>query len=93
MERISNAAFVKAVAKKTGYATQDIREVLVAVESVMTELLSKGEEVKALPSVTFKVTERSARVGRNPKTGESVNVPAMKTIKAKFTASFKDAIQ
>ena len=93
MDRINNATFIKEVAHETGYSHEDIREVLVAAEKVIASYLKEGIAVKALPSITFTPSMRSARVGRNPKTGESVDVPAMRSVKAKIAASLKDAIQ
>lgn len=93
MAKLNYPDFVKAVAKATGFTLKDIREVLGAVEKTAVTLVKEGSEVKILPSISVYTSDRAARVGRNPKTGESVQVPASKSVKAKFSASFKGAVQ
>lgn len=44
----------------------------------ITDALSKGESVQLIGFGTFKVSERSARKGRNPRTGEEIEIPASK---------------
>lgn len=67
----------------------------VAVEAVLEHIRStmkKGEEVRIPDFGTFKVAKRKAREGRNPATGEPLNIPASRV--AKFTPSkgLKDAL-
>lgn len=93
MEKVNYSDFVKAVATSTGFTMKDIKEVLGAVENTALSLINTDVEVKVMPSVSLYVSDRAARVGRNPKTGESVQIPAKKFVKAKFSASFKKAVQ
>ena len=67
-----------------------------AVESILsgvTEALKVGDSVTLTAFGTFKVVQRKARQGRNPSTGETIQIPAQKVVK--FTAGKKllDSIQ
>lgn len=90
MERMTYGDFVKTVAQSTGFTMKDIKEVLKAVENTATKILGDGIEVRVLPSISLYTSDHAARVGRNPKTGEAVQIPAKKVVKAKFSASFKE---
>ena len=52
-----------------------------AMTQTVAETLSKGEKATLVGFGTFKVMERKARTGRNPQTGEEIQVPAKKTPK------------
>lgn len=93
MEKMNYGDFVKTVAKSTGFTIKDIKEVLKAVENAAINLVHDGTEVRFTPSISIYTTERAARTGRNPKTGEAVQIPASKSLKAKFSASIKGAVQ
>jgi len=64
-----------------------------AVFETITKTLSRGEEVAIAGFGTFRVAKRAARMGRNPKTGESIQIPA--SIKPKFRAGkmLKEAVK
>lgn len=67
-------------------------EQLDALLEVLTEALSSGEEVKISGFGTFSVTERPAREGRNPATGETIQIAASKSPKFKAAKALKDAV-
>lgn len=92
MERISFSKFVKDVSKYTGFTQKNIREVLEACEATMIEHLKKDESVKVMPTVSISTGIHSARKGYNPRTGESIEIPESKMLKAKFSASLKEAV-
>ena len=62
------------------------------LEGSIAEELKKGEQIQLVGFGTFKVSERAAREGRNPQTGETMQIKASKT--PKFTAgkALKDAL-
>jgi nucleoid DNA-binding protein len=68
-------------------------EALATVLEEITKALSKGEDVTLTGFGTFKVGARAAREGRNPKTGEKIKIPAMKTPKFKAGKGLKDAVK
>jgi nucleoid DNA-binding protein len=67
-----------------------------AVESVLasiTAALEKGDPVSLVGFGTFKVTERKARIGRNPQTGQEINIAACKVPKFVAGKALKEAVK
>jgi len=67
-----------------------------AVEAVLggiTGTLSGGDSVSLVGFGTFSVADRAARTARNPRTGESIDVPASKAPKFKAGKALKDAVK
>lgn len=83
---------IAAVADKTGVTKVDADKVLKAVIEVVTETVAKGDKVQLVGFGTFERTERAAREGRNPRTGEVVKIAACKAPKFTAGAAFKDAV-
>ncbi len=81
-EVVGKAAVSKAVAEKAVNAVFD----------GIAEALSKGDKVSLVGFGTFSVAERSARVGRNPRTGEKINIAATKVPKFKAGKALKDKV-
>lgn len=83
---------IAAVADKTGVTKVDADKVLKAVIEVVTETVAKGDKVQLVGFGTFERTERAAREGRNPRTGEVVKIAACKAPKFTAGAAFKAAV-
>ena len=82
---MTESELITAVAAETGYTQTGVRFLLRAVAAEVTLAVKRGEEV-TLPGLgKIKTVERSARQGRNPKTGEPVAIAAKRT--AKFSLS------
>lgn len=84
---------IEAVVKATGMTKKDAGETLNTILDEITKVLSKGGEVTLTGFGTFRVGKRAARKGRNPKTGEEINIPASKSPKFKAGKSLKDAVK
>jgi len=84
---------IEAIIKKTAMSKKDAVEALNTVIEEITKTLSKGGQVVLTGFGTFRVGARAAREGRNPKTGEKIKIPAMKTPKFKAGKSLKDAVR
>lgn len=71
----------------------DASKAVEAVFDTVTKTLGRGEDVAITGFGTFRVAKRAAREGRNPKTGEKIQIPA--SIKPKFRAgkSLKEAVK
>ena len=69
---------VAAVAEKSGLSRKNCEAALDALVVSITGALESGDKVHLVGFGTFEVKERAARVGRNPKTKESVSIPAAK---------------
>lgn len=73
---MTKAELVEQMAKASELNKKDAEKALTAFVNVVTERLSKGEEVLLVGFGSFVVRNRNARQGHNPKTGEKVHVPA-----------------
>ena len=67
---------------------RDMEKILEIIFSEITEALRKGENIEIRGFGIFKTTTRKARIGRNPKNSESVQIPEKKTIKWKMSKNF-----
>lgn len=62
-----------------------------AIENII-KAVTKGDDVQLIGFGTFKFSNRSARIGRNPQTGAEIKIPAAKTVKFTAGKAFKDAV-
>ena len=83
---------VAAVAEKSGVSKKEAEAVINAFTDVVTEELVKGEKIQMVGFGTFAVSEKAAREGRNPKTGEKKMIAASKAPKFKAGKALKDAV-
>merc|ERR1719359_2546518 len=84
-EAVKKADFVSSVSEKAGLSKADAEAALAAVIDTITEEVASGKKISMLGFGTFKLTHRAARMGRNPKTGEPLQIKASKS--PSFTAS------
>lgn len=84
---------IEAIVKKTAITKKDASEALSTVLEEITKALSKGGDITLTGFGSFKVSARAAREGRNPKTGEKIQIPAMKVPKFKAGKGLKDAVR
>ena len=73
---MNKSDLVNSVAEKTGLTKTKSNEVINAITSSISESLSNGDKVTLVGFGTFTTSQRNARRGRNPKTGEVINIPA-----------------
>lgn len=83
---------IDSISEKSGLKKVEAEKFLSAFESSVVETLKKGEKVTLVGFGTFTVSERKARKGRNPKTGEPMVIPAKKTPKFVVGKLFKESI-
>lgn len=89
---LSRADVVSEVAAETQMPTSQVDEVIRAFEGSLKRALAGGGEVRMIGLGTFRVGERAARMGRNPKTGEAMQIQASKNVRFSAGKAFKDAI-
>ena len=89
---MNKAELITAVAENADMTKKDAEKVIKAFIDVVTEELKKGEKVQLVGFGTFEVSERAAREGRNPKTGETMPIAACKTPKFKAGKALKDLV-
>ena len=87
---MNKTELVAAMAEQTNLSKKDAEAALKAFIDVVSEELKKGEKVQLVGFGTFEVSERAAREGRNPQTGESMEIKASKTRKFKAGKALKD---
>ena len=73
---MNKAELLTAVAEQTDISKKDVDKVLKAFYKVVTQELTEGRKVQIIGFGTFEVNERAARMGRNPHTGETMEIPA-----------------
>ena len=89
---MNKTELVAAVAEQADISKKDAEKVLKAFVDVVTEEMKKGEKVQLVGFGTFEVSERAAREGRNPQTGEAMKIEACKAPKFKAGKALKDAV-
>ncbi len=83
---------VAAVAESTGLSKSDAAKAVDGVFDSISGSLSKKEEVRLVGFGTFSVAHRKASTGRNPRTGESIQIKASNQPKFKAGKGLKDAV-
>ncbi len=83
---------VAAVATGTGFSKADSAKAVDSVFDSITGSLGRGEEVRLVGFGTFNVVHRAATQGRNPRTGESIQIPASYQPKFKAGKGLKQAV-
>lgn len=83
---------VNAVAESTGFSKKDAEKAVAAVLDSVTGALVAGDKVQLVGFGTFEVRERAAKQGRNPRTGETMEIPASKLPAFKAGKALKDAV-
>jgi DNA-binding protein HU-beta len=84
---MNKAQLIDAIASKTAMTKSDSGAALGALTDALTAALKKGERISFPGFGTFSVTNRKARKGRNPRTGETIDIKAKNVVK--FKASSK----
>ena len=87
---MNKTELVAAMAEQTNLSKKDAEAALKAFVDVVSEELKKGEKVQLVGFGTFEVSESAAREGRNPQTGETMEIKASKTPKFKAGKALKD---
>ena len=72
---------ITVMAEKSGLSKKDSEKALSAYEAAVTEELAKGGKIQLVGFGTFDVAERKARIGRNPKDGTEIKIPASKAVR------------
>ena len=90
---MNKTELVAAVATKAELSKKDADAAVKAVIEAVTEALKAGEKVALVGFGTFEVKTRAARTGKNPRTGEVINIPEAKVPSFKAGSALKDAVK
>ena len=83
---------IAAVAEKAGLTKKDAERVINATVDTIAETLAKGDKVSLSGFGIFEVKDREARVGRNPRTKETIQIPATRLPAFKASKTLKDTV-
>ena len=89
---MNKTELIAAVAEKAGLTKKDAERVVNATVEAITESLVKGDKVSVSGFGIFEVKTREARVGRNPRTKETIEIPATRLPGFKASKTLKDAV-
>lgn len=90
---MNKADLVAQVAESAQLPKKEVGKVVEAVFETISEALRNGEKVQLVGFGNFEVRERSARKGRNPQTGEEIDIPASKVPAFKPGKALRDSVQ
>ena len=91
--KMNKASIVDAIHEKIGGTKVQAEEVVDMIIDSITSTLKKGGEVSIAGLGIFSTKTRAARQARNPRTGETISVPAMKVPKFRAAKALKDAVK
>jgi DNA-binding protein HU-beta len=89
---VNKQELTDAVAERAGISKTAAAQTIDAVIDTVSKAVASGDSVQLIGFGTFGVGSRAARSGRNPKTGEVLQIPAAKTVKFTAGKAFKDAV-
>ena len=89
---MNKVEMIREIANRTGFTQKDVTAVVDALVDTVVETVASGEDVKITGFGAFSVTERAARTGRNPQTGETIEIAASKSPKFKAASAFKNVV-
>ena len=89
---MNKAELINVVSEAAEVSKKDAETVITATLDAITDALKEGEKVQLVGFGSFEVKARAARVGRNPKTKEPIEIPASKVPVFKAGKALKDAV-
>ena len=89
---MNKTELIAAAAEKAGLSKKDTEAAITAAIDAITAALAEGDKVQLVGFGGFEVKERAARIGRNPRTKESIEIPASKTPVFKAGKALKDIV-
>ncbi|MFD1504474.1 integration host factor [Georgenia yuyongxinii] len=89
---VNRTELVAAIAERASLTKTDADAALSALQDVLVDALGKGEAVKVTGLLSVERVERAARTGRNPRTGEEIQIPAGYGVKISAGSTLKKAV-
>lgn len=87
---MNKGELVEKVAKECALGKTAAEQVVASIFGAITDAMKAGEKVTLVGFGTFSVSERAAREGRNPKSGDKITIPAKKVVKFKAGSKLCD---
>lgn len=89
---MKKSEMIEALAQKTGLTKADVEKVFNGTFDLFKDELAKGNNVAVAGFGTFKISNRAARDGRNPLTGETIHIKASKNVSFKAGSALKEVV-
>lgn len=89
---MKKSEMIEVLSSKTGLSKADAEKMFNATFDLFKEELAKGNKVSVTGFGTFKISERAAREGRNPQTGETIQIAASKSVSFKAGTELKSKV-
>jgi DNA-binding protein HU-beta len=90
---MNKAELIDAIADRTGIAKSTVDEVIKGMTETVETQVAKGDKIAIPGFVSFQKVNRAARTGRNPRTGETIQIPASATVKVTAGARLKSSVK
>jgi len=90
---MNKAELISEASEKVGITKKEIGNIVDAIMEAIRKALSKGEKVTLVGFGTFRVLNRKARRGRNPQTGEELQIPAKKVPKFRAGKNLREKVK
>ena len=88
---MNRAELVSAIAKRADVPTSTVDAVIAGLQEELVDAITRGDKVAVSGLLTVERTQRSARTGRNPQTGEAIEIAAANTVKVTAGSNLKKA--
>ena len=89
---MNKAELIKAISNETGLSKKDTETTINSFVNVVSNALVNKDKVQLIGFGTFETRERAARTGKNPQTGETLNIPASTTAALKVSKALKEKL-
>jgi len=89
---MTKADLIESTTNKAGLPRQNVEDIINEVFNGITAALKNGDKVNISGFGTFSVSQRKARTGRNPKTGETIQIPSSRAAKFKAGKGLKESL-
>lgn len=89
---LTKAQTIDHIAKEVGVKKETVEKIYGSLAKLIKDGLIAGDDVRLVGVGTLKVATRAARIGRNPQTGEDIQIPSAKVVKFTVTKDLKDAL-
>ncbi len=90
---MNKAQLIEAMASEANLTKAEAKKALDAFINTTSKALKEGDRIALVGFGSFSVSERSARTGRNPKTGAEMQIPAKKVVKFKAGSELSDSVK
>ena len=90
---MNKTELIDQIAKSADISKKAAGDALQAFMDTVTKTMKKGDKLQLIGFGTFSVTERSARIGRNPQTGKEMKISAKKVVKFKVGSKLAEAVK